>query len=84
MTATEGATLETYDWLLVPNLSTQTHTHTLSRSPPCTNALDNSPSFTSRFQPVNLPRPASPRLTLPHGHPGGGMKQELETGKAEC
>lgn len=88
MSATEGATSETYDWPLVPNF-VHTHIHINARTYSLSLSLcfshrhtsDKSPSFSSRFQPVNLTHPASPHLTLPHGpHRGQGERfGETET-----
>lgn len=82
MSATEGATLETYDWPLVPISTTRVHTNTLALSPfPLIHTSHESPSFSSRSQPVNLTHPASPHLTRPHGpHRGeAGRGGETET-----
>lgn len=90
MTATEGATLETYDWLLVPNLSTQTHTHThfLAHRPVQTHwiILQASPADFSLLTCLALLHPVLPcHMVTPGGHEtrAGDRKSRMLMGNIE-
>lgn len=55
------------------NAHIHTHTFSLTRI----HTSDKPPSFSSRFQPVNLTHPASPHLAMPHG-PYRGQGERFE------
>ncbi len=81
--ATEGATSETYDWALMPNLKhtrVHTHAHTLSLFFAYTHQINlrASPADFSLLTCLTLPHPISPCHMVPTGCRGGGLERQTQ------